>query len=123
MEIIYRDRAPGMTPTDEVLRRLTIGDRAFCRSLVAGSEGPGTLDGRSLAMLRLGATIGTGSSGTIWQQRVADALVNGYSPDEVVESLTSLAPLIGIDRLVDDAPELARALGYDIDAALEQLDP
>jgi hypothetical protein len=112
-----------LTPTDEVLRRLTIGDRGFCSSLVAGSDGPGRLDGRSLAMLRLGATIGTGSSGTIWQQRVADALVNGYSPDEVVESLTSLAPLIGIDRLVSDAPELARALGYDIDAALEELDP
>jgi hypothetical protein len=112
-----------VTPTDEVLRRLTIGDRAFCSSLVAGSEGTGTLDGRSLAMLRLGATISTGSSGTIWQQRVADALDNGYSIDEVVGSLIALAPIIGIDRLVDDAPGVARAIGYDIDAALEELGP
>jgi len=112
-----------MIATDEVLRRLTIGDRAFCSRLVSGRQAPGSLDGRSLAMLRLGATISMGSSATIWQQRVADVLENGYSEDEVVESLTSLAPVIGIDRLVDDAPEMARALGYDIDDALERLDP
>jgi 4-carboxymuconolactone decarboxylase len=73
-------------------------------------------------MLRLGATISMGSSGTIWHQRVADALDNGYTTDEVVESLTALAPLIGIDRLVEAAPELARAIGYDVDDALERLE-
>ena len=112
-----------MAHSDEVLRRLTIGDRAYCRSLVAGDADAGGLDDRSVAMLRLGATMSTGSSGTIWQQRVADALASGYSTDEIVASLVALAPLIGIDRLVEDAPLVARALGYDIDAALERLDP
>jgi 4-carboxymuconolactone decarboxylase len=111
-----------MTPSDEVLRRLTIGDRAFRNALVAGCRPQGSLDERSLAMLRLGATISMGSSGTIWHQRVADALDNGYTTDEVVESLTALAPLIGIDRLVEAAPELARAIGYDVDDALERLE-
>lgn len=112
-----------MTARDEILRRLTIGDRAFCRALVAGPKELGTLDGRSLAMLRLGATIGMGSSATVWHQTVADVLENGYTEDEVVESLAALAPLIGIYRLVEDAPDVARALGYDIDDALERLDP
>jgi 2-keto-3-deoxy-L-rhamnonate aldolase RhmA len=42
--------------------------------------------------------------------------------EEIVEALTALAPTIGIDRAVAVAPDLARALGYDIDDALERLD-
>jgi hypothetical protein len=63
-----------------------------------------------------------GSSAPVWQQRVSDALESGLDFDDVVEALTALAPTLGIDRMVAIAPELARALGYDIDAALEHLE-
>ena len=81
----------------------------------------GDLDARSVALLRLGATITTGTSDAIWQQRVNDALESGLNADEIVDALTALAPTIGIDRAVAVAPALARALGFDIDAALERL--
>jgi 4-carboxymuconolactone decarboxylase len=112
-----------MTASEEVLRRLTIGDSAFCRALIAADvqDSPHILDPRSLALLRLGATMMAGSSAPVWQQRVSDALESGLGFDEIVEALTVLAPTIGIDRVVAVAPELARALGYDIDAALERL--
>ena len=55
-------------------------------------------------------------------QRVTAALETGVTFDEVVGSLLALAPLIGTERLVAIAPELARALDYDIDEALERVD-
>ncbi len=119
-----RENESAMTDSEEVLRRLTIGESAYCRSLVTADaqSSPHGLDGRSQALLRLGATMMASSSAPIWQQRVSDALENGLDFDDIVEALTTLAPTLGIDRVVAIAPELARALGYDIDAALERLE-
>jgi alkylhydroperoxidase/carboxymuconolactone decarboxylase family protein YurZ len=113
-----------ITDSEEVLRRLTIGDSVYGQALMAAeaTDQHHTLDRRSLALLRLGATMMAGSSAPMWQQRVSDALESGLGFDEIVEALTALAPTIGLDRVVAIAPELARALGYDIDAALERLD-
>ena len=112
-----------MTDSEEVLRRLTIGDRVFCRTLIATElqDPHHTLDARSLALLHLGAAVMAGSSDRLWQQRVSDALDSGLSFDQIVDALTALAPTVGIDRVVAIAPDLARALGYDVDAALEIL--
>ena len=113
-----------MIESEEILRRLTIGDGAWCQGLLAAElkGAPHTLDARSLALLRLGATMTAGNAGPVWQQRVSEALESGLSFEEIVEALTALAPTIGIDRAVAVTPELARALGYDIDDALERLD-
>ncbi len=113
-----------MTTSEEVLRRLTIADPAFCRAVMAGDEGEPAraLDARSAALLRLGGLITTASAGGMLPQRVAEALDAGLTFDEIVGSLLVLAPSIGLERVVAVAPNLARALGYDVDAALEQLD-
>jgi 4-carboxymuconolactone decarboxylase len=113
-----------MTTSEEALRRLTIGDPAYCRAIMATELGepPRVLDARSVALLRLGGLITTGSAGPMWQQRVGEALDAGVSFDEIVGSLMVLAPSIGLERVVAVAPSMARALGYDVDAALEQLD-
>ena len=71
--------------------------------------------------MRLGGSITAGTVGPMLQQRVSDALDAGVTFDEIVGSLLALAPGIGIERLVAVAPKLARALDYDIDAALERL--
>jgi len=113
-----------MISSEESLRRLTIGDPAYCRSLAAsGPNAPAhSLDARSVALVRLGGSITTGSVGPILMQRVDDALDAGLSFDEIVGTLLALAPTVGTERTVAVAPELARALGYDVDAALERLD-
>ena len=113
-----------MITSEEALRKLTIGDPAYCRAVMAAEPGDPNdhLDARSVALLRLGASIRAGSGGPMLQQRVGDALDAGLSFDEIVASLTVLAPTVGIERVVAIAPDLARALGYDIDAALERLD-
>ena len=106
------------------LRRLAVADPAYCRALTAAdpAESPRALDGRSLALVRLGGSITAGTVGTVLRQRVTAALETGVTFDEVVGSLLALAPLIGTERLVAIAPDLARALDYDIDEALERLD-
>ncbi len=113
-----------MTSSEEVLRRLTIGDQAYCRAVMSTglAEPPRALDARSAALLRLGGLMTTGSTDLMWQQRVGEALDAGLSFDEVVASLVVLAPSIGLERVVAAAPHLALALGYDVDAALEQLE-
>ncbi len=113
-----------MITSEEVLRRLTIGDPAYCRALMAAEPDAttDTLDARSVALVRLGGSITAGSAGPMLRQRVGDALDAGLSFDEVVGVLMALAPTVGIELVVSIAPDLARALGYDVDAALERLD-
>jgi hypothetical protein len=113
-----------MITSEESLRRLTIGDPVYCRTLMTTDPDAPThpLDARSVALVRLGGSITAGSSRLMLKQRVDDALVAGLTFDEVVGSLLALAPTIGIERIVAAAPDLARALGYDIDDALERLD-
>ena len=50
---------------------------------------------------------------------MADALAAGLTAEEIVDILIEVAPTIGLARLVPGAVELALALGYDIDRALE----
>ena len=42
--------------------------------------------------------------------------------DEIADVLLAIAPVTGLGRIVCAAPDVATALGYDIGAALEELD-
>jgi hypothetical protein len=113
-----------MTTSEQALRRMAIADPMYCHAIMAAepTDPPLTLDPRSLVLLRLGGSMGAGMAGPLLRQRIAEALSVGVTFDEVVASLVALAPTIGIERTVALAPEVALALGYDIDAALERLD-
>jgi hypothetical protein len=113
-----------MITSEQVLRRLAIGEPAFCRDVMAARHHDilVTLDVRDLALLRLGESIGAGSTGPLLRQRIGDGLAAGLSFDEVVASLMALAPAIGMERTVALAPQIALALDYDIDGALERPD-
>jgi 4-carboxymuconolactone decarboxylase len=106
--------------SEEVLRRLSIGDPTYCRALVhAEVDDPlHALDARTVALLRLASLITSGAAGPTWHQCVWQARSAGLSPDEIVGSLMALAPTIGPDRVVTAAPALAQALDFDLDAAL-----
>ena len=109
-----------MLSSEEVLRKLTIGDPTYCRALVSGEldELAHRPDGRSVALLRLGALITSGGAQPTWQQCVWQARSAGLDPDDIVAALVALAPTLGPDRVVAAAPHLAQALGFDVDAAL-----
>ena len=58
-----------------------------------------------------------------FQHAVALALAAGATRDEIVATLEAVTPVTGTvaSRLV--RPEIALALGYDVEEALEELDP
>ena len=97
---------------------------AALRALAADAapSAPGMRDDRSVALFELGALLATGGSPASYHRRIAGALAAGISADEIVDALLDLAPTIGLARLVPVTLELAAALGYDIDRALEDLD-
>ncbi len=111
-----------MVDREEVLRRLTLGDEAFMDTLVAGRRRPpqgGLLSHKDDALLRLGALAALGGSDLTWQQTVGAGLAAGLTPDEIVDALLALAPMIGFTRVVAIAPKVALGLGYDAEAAIE----
>ena len=64
----------------------------------------------------------TGSPGVCLEWSTGRALAAGASEDEIAGVLLAIAPVAGLGRVVAAAPEVAIALGYDIEAALEEPD-
>ena len=114
-----------MADHEERLRRLALHDESFIRSALGmdldNVEASG-LDPKAHALVRLAALLGANAAPVCYHHTVAIALAAGATPDEVMGTLITIAPIIGLARAVSAAPELALPIGYDIDAALEAFD-
>lgn len=109
---------------EDLLRRLTVGDEGATASTVCLSEStaaPG-LGPKHTALVRLAGLMAMSAPTAAYQWCVDLALAAGATDDEVVGVLIGVAPVVGTARVVAAAPELARALGYDLDGALEHRD-
>jgi 4-carboxymuconolactone decarboxylase len=106
------------------LRRLAVHDNALLDELsVEGrASAPPVLDDKTVALLRIAATVAVDAAPYSFQHAVALALASGATNDEIVASLEAVTPVTGAARVVQCAPKVALALGYDVDAALERLD-
>lgn len=82
-------------------------------------EGNTALGDRALVLARVAAAIANGSDDSTYCLLAADAVVAHVPAEEIVGTLMAVAPVVGTSALVDAAPRVARAIGYDIDAALE----
>jgi len=114
-----------MVRFQETLRRLAMIDESFVED-VAGLRldlaRTSALDARTAALLQVGASVAMGSPGISLEWSAARALVAGASKDQVADVLLAIAPVAGLDRVAAAAPHLGIALGYDVTAALEELD-
>ena len=111
-----------MVDREESLRRLTLGDETFLDGLVAArraTPGPGRLDAAQAALVRLGALAASGGPEQAFQRTVAAALDAGVSPDEIVDALVCIAPVVGSTRVIAAAPKVAVAIGYDVEVGLD----
>ena len=122
------DRGEGRRLIDyqDALRSLALNDEQFIESVLAMDGGDfeiPELDDRTRALVCLGGLLAVGGAHSSYQSRVDEAFAAGASVDQIVGVLIALTPTIGVPRVVATAPELAVAVGYDIDAALENLDP
>ncbi len=117
-----------MSPTaryQETLRRLAMIDEGFVEDeagLGLALARASALEPKIAALLQLGILVASGSPAVCLEWSTARALAAGAAEDEIADVLLAIAPVTGLGRVVCAAPDVATALGYDIEAALEQLD-
>ena len=107
----------------ETLRRLAIIDESFVEDqarLGLGLAGEWTLDPKTATLLQVAASVAIGAPAACLEWSAGLALAAGASEDEIADVLLAIAPVAGLGRIVCAAPEVATALGYDIEAALEE---
>ena len=107
----------------ETLRRLAVFDEKFVEAGIGlGPAGTSALDAKTAALLQVGVSVAIGSSAVCLQWSTARALIAGATKDEITDVLLAIAPVAGLGRVISAAPELATALEYDVEAALEASD-
>jgi 4-carboxymuconolactone decarboxylase len=109
----------------ETLRRLAIIHEGFIENaagLKLDLARTRFLDPKTMALLQVAAAVAGGSSAVCVEWSTGRALAAGASEDEIADVLLAIAPVTGLGRVVAAAPEVATALGYDIEAALEDPD-
>ena len=107
------------------LRRLAVHDDALLEATAAerSSFARSVIDERTATLARIAATVAVDAAPASFQCAVSLALAAGASRDEIVAILEAVAPVTGAARVVQCAPKVALALEYDVEAALERLDP
>jgi alkylhydroperoxidase/carboxymuconolactone decarboxylase family protein YurZ len=78
------------------------------------------LDPKTAALLHVAVCVAIGSPAMCLEWSTGRALAAGASEDEIADVLLAIAPVAGLGRVVAAAPDVATALGYDIEAALEE---
>lgn len=114
-----------MTRFQDILRKIAIIDEGFVADgagLGLGPAGTTALDARTVALLRLGASVAIGSSTICHAWSAHQALAAGATDAEVAEVLLAIAPVAGLSRVASAAPDVAAALGYDIASELGKPD-
>ncbi len=105
------------------LTKLALNDDAMIADMTESDEKnleASGLDPRSHALVRIGALLALGASPASYGSVVRLAERAGVSPREIAGVLVAVAPHIGIARTVYAAPELALALGFDVDDLIER---
>ena len=111
-----------MAAYKQTLRSLALNDEAFLESVLGMGHDTvevSRLDKKTHALVRLGAAFAIDAAPSSYHAAIDLAQAAGAQVDEIVGTLIAVAPIVGTARVVSAAPELALALGYDIEAALE----
>ena len=114
-----------MATHEEILRHLALHDEQCIQSVLGirlSSDKAAGLDAKARALVRLAALVALGASYLSYSWAVEAALAAGATADEVVGTLIAVAPITGLARVVLATPEVACAIGYDIDRAFEAVD-
>jgi 4-carboxymuconolactone decarboxylase len=103
---------------EQQLRRLALNDEKLVASVLAAgsaSSPESLLDRKTEALVRVGALLAVGASTASLRWTVEVAQSAGATDEEVLGVLVAIGPVVGLARVVAQAPRLALALGYEID--------
>ena len=104
------------------LRRLAVRDERFFHEALDGEEGSlvaSRLDRKTHSLAQITALVAIDASPHSYAAQVEAARHAGATPEEIVGTLVAAIAVVGAPRVVSAAPKLGLALGYDLDAALE----
>lgn len=105
MTATYRDR----------LRQLAVSDTRMTDAEAVDDASP-HLDAKTVALARLSALIAVGGPDPSFGEHVDAAISAGAGADEIVDVLVGVRLVVGAPRVVAAAPQIALALGYDLEA-------
>ena len=102
------------------LRLLALNDASLAEDHpgVLGAGSP-VLDAKTLALVRLAALVGVGGAVPSYSALADAAIGQGATVAEIVDVLVDVITVVGLPRVVAEAPKLALAVGYDTDEAFE----
>jgi 4-carboxymuconolactone decarboxylase len=107
----------------ERLRRLAINDErlveAAFRDSLLGDDGR-VLDAKTAALARIAALVAVGGSEPSFGSLTDAAVSAGATASEIVDVLVGVITVVGVPRVVAAAPELAMALGHDLDLDVDE---
>jgi 4-carboxymuconolactone decarboxylase len=104
---------------EETLRGLAADDETLIASLLKiqpDTTAASGLDPKTHALVGIAALIALDAAPASFAQQVKRARERGATPQELLGVLVALAPTVGTARVVETAPELAYALGIDLEA-------
>jgi alkylhydroperoxidase/carboxymuconolactone decarboxylase family protein YurZ len=107
-----------MENVERLLRLLSVNDEASIGRVLSDRERRELSDALGLKvnlLVRLGALLALGAPTNAVKMTVAQSVDAGATEEEIVDVLVTVAPAVGLARVVASAPRLALALGYDID--------
>ena len=108
---------------EELLRRLSLSDEGVAGAalgMTIGDPAASSLDVPTLALARVAALIASDAALPSYQWAVESALAAGASDSDIVDVLVAVAPTVGLARVAAAAPDLALALGYDLESPAER---
>lgn len=113
--------AAGMADYEQTLRRLAINDERVVASLAQSEPELGGVcaDPEMRALVRLAALIASDGTCASYQSVINSALAAGASVEDIIGVLLAVVATVGSVRVVAAAPQLARAVGFDVDAAFD----
>jgi hypothetical protein len=110
-----------MREAEQLLRRLTASEHESLQRVLAlrpdaggGGECAAALTPRVRTLVRLAALVAGDASTTSLRWAVELAWSTGAVDEEIVGVLLSIGREIGLPKIVDGAPRLAAAIGYDV---------
>ena len=111
--------------SQEFLRRLAMIHKGFVQDkarLGLDLARVSALDPKTAALIVVGVVVAIGTSAACVRWSASRALAAGATQDEITEVLLAIAPVAGLGHIVSAAPDIAAGLGYDVEAALFDLD-
>jgi 4-carboxymuconolactone decarboxylase len=117
-----------MAAHEEQLRRLALHDETLIESVLAmrlrraPPDAAHRLSPKTHALVRLAALLALGAAPVSYQWSVEAALDADATTEEILGTMIAVAPISGIARVVQATSDVALQLGYDLDAAFEELD-